>query len=185
MRALRIEPSDDLVLVAFKVCTALHQAGMKVVLTGGSASTVYAPMACRSMDVDFIATFVTSRRDFEQVLAELGYLPNGRIYSCPGQIVTLDIPDDRILIGSTETYRYETLHRDGLILNILTPTDCVRDRLCGYYFWGDTSSLNSALQVANLHTIDLALVEAWSKEEGELEKFQTFQRRLELMKRNT
>ena len=37
--------NSSLTDVAFAVCTALHEAGYTVILTGGSAATFYAPEA--------------------------------------------------------------------------------------------------------------------------------------------
>ena len=51
---MNITRESSLREVAFAVCTALHERGIEVVLTGGSAATVYAPHAYQSRDIDFV-----------------------------------------------------------------------------------------------------------------------------------
>ena len=57
------------------------------------------------------------------------------------------------------------------MLRIISPTDCVKDRLAGYYFWSDLQCLEQAALVANVKDIDLTEVEQWSKVENKYEEF--------------
>ncbi|MCM2321988.1 MAG: hypothetical protein NDJ90_01865 [Oligoflexia bacterium] len=59
-------------------------------------------------------------------------------------------------------------------LKLLTPTDCVKDRLAAYFHWNDRQGLNQAVAVAKSHPIDVADIKAWSKREGMGNKFQDF-----------
>lgn len=63
-------------------------------------------------------------------------------------------------------------------LRILSPTDCVKDRLAAFYHWDDPQSLEQALMVAERRRIDLKEVERWSKVEGNLNKYNVFIKRL-------
>ena len=62
---------------------------------------------------------------------------------------------------------------------MLTPTDCVMDRLAGYYHWNDPQSLDQAVAVVRRHSVDLERVEAWSKREHSEGRYQDFIARLE------
>jgi prephenate dehydratase len=55
------------------------------------------------------------------------------------------------------------------------------DRLSAYYAWNDPQSLQQALLVAAKHQIDLTEIETWSEQEGELEKYKIFLRRLKVL----
>ena len=57
------------------------------------------------------------------------------------------------------------------ILRIISPTDCVKDRLAGYYHWNDLQCLEQASLVAEAIKIDLEEIERWSKVEGKLGEF--------------
>ena len=94
--SVEIEPTDDLTSMAFKVCTALDTVGIRAVLTGGSAATVYAPEAYQSSDADFIAPFTTREESFQKVIEGLGFVKQGRIYVHP-----LIVPTSTFLMTSS------------------------------------------------------------------------------------
>jgi hypothetical protein len=56
-------------------------------------------------------------------------------------------------------------------LRLVSPTDCVKDRLAHYFHWHDRQSLAQAILVAQKHTIDLREVAGWSKAEGMQDQF--------------
>lgn len=180
MSEVRIEPADDLRKVAFKVCTALDRAGAKAVLTGGSAATIYAPEVYQSRDIDFIAYIVRNADQFRQVIAELGFQPSGRTFAHPDVITTLDFPDEEIRIGNELIDRFATLHEDGFVLHILTPTDCVCDRLASFFWYNDRSALLAACAVAKERRaeVNLGEIQGWAEREGELPRFEEFTERL-------
>jgi len=63
-------------------------------------------------------------------------------------------------------------------LRIISPTDCVKDRLAAYYHWGDRQSLEQAVLVAKNNEIDLHELERWSEAEGRLSAFREIRKRL-------
>jgi hypothetical protein len=54
---------------------------------------------------------------------------------------------------------------------LLSPTDCVKDRLSWYFHANDLECLRQAVLVASTHDIDMANVETWSKREGKYADF--------------
>ncbi len=64
------------------------------------------------------------------------------------------------------------------ILKIISPTDCVKDRLAGYYHWKDLQSLEQASMVSMATEIDLEEIERWSKVEGKSNEFRRIRDRL-------
>jgi hypothetical protein len=59
------------------------------------------------------------------------------------------------------------------ILKLISPTDCVKDRLAAYYHWGDQQSLLQAILVAQQHKINFDEIRRWSLAEGKLTEFET------------
>jgi hypothetical protein len=176
---MEITSRDDVTAVAFKVCTALHHADTTAVLTGGSAATVYAPSSYSSLDADFIAYHLADVLRFRQVIHDLGFEDRGGTYVHSLVPITLDFPSEDIRIGSQPRDRYETLEQDGLILHILTPTDCVCDRLASFFWFNDRSALLAACAVASRQAkADLDEVREWTEDEGEAAKFEQFIDRL-------
>jgi hypothetical protein len=66
---------------------------------------------------------------------------------------------------------------------MLTPTDCVMDRLAWFYHSNDPQGLAQAIEVARRHRVSLARIERWSEGERAREKFREFKRKLAAAKR--
>jgi hypothetical protein len=166
--------------VAFIVCTALHREGVTAVLTGGNAATVYAPDAYQSRDLDFIAGFRSQSADAAGALAALGYRLAGDHYEHIENPLLLEFPKGPLAIGGDLIREWETLRVGGLLLHIIKPTDCCRDRLAGFLFWNDRGSLDQAVAVARAQSemVNIEAVRAWCDSEGHAEKFAEFERAL-------
>ena len=63
------------------------------------------------------------------------------------------------------------------VLRVISPTDCVKDRLAAYYFWGDEPSLTQAILVAIHNRIHVSEIKRWSRAEGKTEEFNVFLKR--------
>jgi hypothetical protein len=59
-------------------------------------------------------------------------------------------------------------------LILLTPTDCVKDRLAAFFHWNDPQSLEQALMVAQSQDIDMKEVKRWALKEGYPDKYKVF-----------
>ncbi|MBC5810837.1 MAG: hypothetical protein GIW95_08320 [Candidatus Eremiobacteraeota bacterium] len=172
-----IDETSSLQDVCFEVCTALTASGTTAVLTGGGAATIYAPHRYQSRDADFVITFGGDARA-AATLAVLGYKEFGGIYRHARNRFTLDFPPGPLSIGSDLVEKYNTLTKSNLHLNVLNRTDCVRDRLCAYYFWNDLSSLTTAVDVALSGEIDRNTIVDWSRREGMAQRCTHFIERL-------
>lgn len=174
-----ITPGTSLRELAFIVCSALAADGTTAILSGGGAATVYAPEAYQSRDLDFIFEFwSTTDRPSAQPLFDLGFVSDGQSYSHPETHLTVEFPTGPLAIGEEQITSWDTLREGDLLLHILSPTDCVRDRLAWFLFNNDFSSLEQILAVAQLHPIDLGVIERWCQSEGEPQKFEIFADRL-------
>ena len=60
------------------------------------------------------------------------------------------------------------------MFRIISPTDCVKDRLAAYFHWGDLPCLEQATMVARENKIDFDEVKRWSEKEGKISQFQYF-----------
>lgn len=166
--------------VAFEICTALDHIGVRAVLTGGSAATVYAPRAYQSRDLDFIVQFHAQAAKPGDALKALGYTLHGQTYEHACNPLTLDFPKGPLMVGGDYLPKWSTMRKGRKILHILTPTDCCRDRLAAFLFWKDFSGLEQALAVARTHRtkVNLKAIRDWCLREGEPERFAEFERRL-------
>jgi hypothetical protein len=65
-----------------------------------------------------------------------------------------------------------------LRIQILTPTQCVMDRLAAFYHWRDRQALDQAVLVGSLHSVDIDEIERWSAREGQSAAYKEFAVRL-------
>ena len=164
-------------LAAF-VCAHLQARGIDTVLTGGACVTIYTRNRYKSLDLDFVNVAGAPGKLIDQALAEIGFLPEGRIYVSKKAGYSIDILSPPLSIGDEKISRIHTINVNRMELRLLTPTDSVRDRLAAYYFWNDLQALEQALMVARDNDIDLDLVKKWSRKEGELKKIAIFLKKL-------
>lgn len=164
--------------IAFIVCSALDRVSITAVLTGGSAATYYAPDAYQSRDLDFVLAVHAAGGAAE--LRKLGFTESGQVYRHPDTHFTIDFPHGPLAVGGELITSWRTDRRAGELLHVLTPTDCVRDRLASFLFWNDFSGLEQALAVARTQRrkLELAKVEGWCRKEGHPGKFELFKSRL-------
>lgn len=164
-------------LAAF-VCTYLKEKGVDVVLSGGACVSLYTNNKYQSYDLDFIENIPTSRKKIKDVLQRIGFIEEHRYFKHPDTKIFLEFPPGPLSIGD-EPVR-ETIEREfstGL-LRLISPTDCVKDRLAAYYHWRDKQSLDQAILMAQSCDIDLGEIERWSIKEGRSREFADIRERL-------
>ncbi len=161
-----ISAESSLEDVCYAVSTALEVAGIEAVLTGGSAVTVYVPASYQSLDADFVLTFAGDHKKTDRVLRSLGFRRSGRLFVHGSNRYTVEFPSGPLAVGDDLLEEHAMLRRDGESLRILTPTDCVRDRLASAYYWQDSSALQAAVSVARVHAVDIRKIETWTEHEA-------------------
>ena len=108
-------------------------------------------------------------------MAELGFKDAGAktfvSRRCPFDVVLAPAP---LTVGDDVVRNIDTLKtREGAI-NLLSPTDCVRERLAMYYQWGDQEAFREAIDVARRHPVDQALIKRWSDYEWYADRYAEF-----------
>ncbi len=69
-------------------------------------------------------------------------------------------------------------------MKLLSPTDCVKDRLAAFYHWNDRQALEQAVLVCKDVEVELKEVERWSGNEGMSDKYEKFIERLNVIKKS-
>lgn len=148
---------------------------------GGSAATFYAPSAYQSFDADFVAQFgVTRKRELKliAVMNGLGYTLDGErtFRNRNGNPFAVEFPKGPLGIGG-DSVGYTTFNRGEKLLNVITATDSVKDRLSCYYYWDDRTALRAAVDASlSADDYNADLVKTWSVREGQLGKYADFER---------
>jgi len=165
--------------LAAHVCSHLESRGIRVVLSGGGCVAIYAADHYVSMDLDFIDRLPTTRRRLKQALAEIGFTEKKRYFAHPDTDYFLEFPSGPLAVGNEPVAEIDELHLETGILRLLSPTDCVKDRLAAFYHWNDRQCLQQAVWVAQARVVDWDEIARWSQREGETGKFEVFRKRFE------
>jgi hypothetical protein len=165
-------------LAAF-ISSHLKRNGINVVLSGGGCVSVYTENKYASLDLDFIEYGSVGRMKLRKTLEKIGFFyEKNRYYKSSETDIFLEFPPGPLSVGQEPIKEVLTLNFSTGELSIISPTDCVKDRLAAYYHWNDLQSLEQAVLVAKDNKIDTDELERWSKAEGKLTAFQKIKKRL-------
>jgi len=158
----------------------LRTKGIDVVLSGGACVSIYSHGKYVSMDLDMICTSLMApkRRLIREALAELGFLVKGRYFIHPDTDLFVEFPKGPLSVGEEPVKEIHDRQETTGILRIISPTDCIKDRLTWFYYDNDYQCLEQAVLVAKSNSIDLDEIERWSEAEGEKELFASIKKRL-------
>ncbi len=160
-------------LVAF-IESHLHEKGIDVVLSGGACVSIYSDGKYISKDLDLIDIYFGKRSKIRKAMQEIGFSEEGRHFIHPDTDFFVEFPAGPLSVGEEPVKQVDEHKLDTGILRIISPTDCVKDRLAAYYHWNDAQSLEQAILVAQAKKVDLKEIERWSKVEQKLKEFKHF-----------
>ena len=165
-------------LAAF-VSQHLRERGVEVVLSGGTCVTIYAYHKYVSGDLDLVVETGFRRPAYEPALAEIGFERTGRAFKHKDSDLLVDIRPPPLSVGQEPVGRVDGMSLATGTLRLLSSTDCVKDRLAGYYYHHDHQCLEQArLVVQHNAGVDLAEVARWSEAEGEALSFAAIREKL-------
>ena len=161
------------------VATHLKKKGIDTILVGGAVVSIYSEGAYKSGDLDFILTglFTTG---LSEAMKEIGFLKKGgRHYVHPDcKHLYIEFPGSFLEIGEDNEIIPAEIDCEGLKIKILSPTDCVKDRLSSYIHFKSRECLDQAILVAKKHPVKLEAVKKWCKNEGAESAFDDFLKNL-------
>lgn len=160
------------------VCQSLADAGVIVTLTGGACVAIWSRGKYVSHDLDFIEEVPVPRRKIAGILKSLGFSEKGRHFVHPDTEFFVEFPTGPLMVGDQHVQKVSTRKTATGNLRLLSPTDCVKDRLAAFYHWNDRQSLEQALLVARAHRINVEEIRRWSKSERQDAKFRMFKQSL-------
>lgn len=160
------------------VSSAFQKAGIRVVLSGGSCVSIYSQEKYVSMDLDFVNAAFTERGRIRGVMTSLGFHEENRYFRHPDTHLLVEFPPGPLGVGEEPVKQIDEIQTGTGVLRIISPTDCVKDRLTWYYHDKDSECLRQAVLVAQENPIDLNEIERWSKHEGKAEQFKKIRKRL-------
>jgi hypothetical protein len=160
------------------VQSRLREKGIEVILAGGAAVAIYSDNKYVSKDLDLINIYGINRRKIRDAMREIGFYEEGRYFRHADSQFFVEFPPGPLAIGEEPVRQIAEKKFSTGTLKIISPTDCVKDRLAAYYHWGDQQSLLQATLVAQRNKINIDEVRNWSLAEGKLEEFERIKSKL-------
>ena len=152
----------------------LKEHNIDVVLVGGACVTIYSHDRYQSSDLDFVTC--NDIKKVQTALAELGFFPKNKYLAHQGCPFLIEFVTPPVSVGREQIKQFEYLKTSFGEIKLLTPTDCVKDRLASYYHWDDIQALKQAIMVSQEQDIDIKAIQQWSKQEGFLDKFEEYKK---------
>lgn len=163
---------------AIVISDYLIKNGIDVVLSGGACVTIYTKNKFMSYDLDFVLVSSDKQKDAKHLLTDIGFYEEDRYFKHSGTDFFLDFISPPLSVGQEPVREISEIKKRGRVLKLLSPTDCVKDRLAAFYHWTDRQSLEQAVLVCKEIEVDLKEVERWSINEGMSDKYEQFIERL-------
>ena len=156
----------------------LQRSGIRVVLSGGSAVSFYSSNQYMSKDLDLINANFAKRKEIKVVMTALGFQEKGRYFINPEAKYYVEFPEGPLSVGDEPVKQIDEFKLSTGTLQIISATDCVKDRLCAFYFWNDSQGLTQAVLVAQSQKVDLDEISRWSKAQDNEKRYEIFQNKL-------
>ncbi len=147
----------------------LDHAGIHSVLVGGAVVAIYTAGLYRSGDLDLVPESF-HRSKIPAVMESMGFVASkSRHYRHPDCAhLFIEFPPGPVELGEESPVDPDEIPYEGQIIRLLSPTDCVKDRLAAYIHWKRRACYDQALLVCQSQKdrIDFKNLEAWCKREG-------------------
>ena len=162
------------------VASHLKQKGIDTVLVGGAVVSIYTSGLYESGDLDFILTDMFVKK-LPEYMKDIGFARKGRHFVHPEcSHLFIEFPKGPLEIGDDLSIVPEEVTVDGVKIKILSPTDCVKDRLATYIYFKDRVGIDQAVLVAKNHPVNLESIKAWCEKEKFPQVFEEFKSYLTL-----
>lgn len=145
----------------------LEGEGISCVLVGGAVVSIYTDGAYQSGDLDLIAG---DRTRLPDALAKIGFKPSkSRYFKHPEcEHLVLGFPKGPVELGEQYPVIPAEILVGGRVIKLLSPTDCVKDRMASFIHWKSKDAFNQALLVckAQAGKINMRDLAEWCDGEG-------------------
>jgi hypothetical protein len=124
---------------AIAVAEALKEKDIDVILTGGAVVSIYSEGKYVSKDADFLSK--TDHQSIKHAMLGLGFKNLGKDFYHDDCLFTVEFPGYELVIGDEPMKAEGKIKSGSFTLKLLSPTQCVMDRLAAFYHWKDRQSL--------------------------------------------
>ena len=145
--------NTSIVELAAIVAEHLQKHDINVVLVGGLAVEIYTENLYLTKDIDMVNTNYKKPATLHNVMSELGFRKQGRVYVNDTTDITVEFPSGPLAVGNkliTSTTFAKTSKGNIPILHV---DDVVKDRLAAFIHWRDRQSLVQAVGIMLKHNL--------------------------------
>jgi hypothetical protein len=164
------------------ICSALKASNIHVVLSGGSCVEIYSRGEYTSWDLDLINQYNEQFKKIHTIMDGLGFKEHDRYFVHDETKYFIEFPSGPLGVGDAPVEEIAEIETEAGVLRLLTPTDCVKDRLAAYYHWDDEQCLQQAIWVAEQNEVDIEAIKKWSLQEKSEQKYLNFYNKLNKVK---
>ena len=164
-------------LAAF-VQSHLRARGITAILSGGACVSVHSEGRYTSADINLVNAYSANRGAIQAAMQEIGFTEQARHFVHPDTPYIIEFPPGPLSVGAEPARQIQELDFSTGTLELLSPTDCVKDRLAAYYHWDDQKCLAQAVLVAQAKDADIKEIARWSRAEGMMDKFRLIRAQL-------
>ncbi|MFW6129029.1 MAG: hypothetical protein ACOC6P_02140 [Candidatus Aminicenantaceae bacterium] len=161
--------------LAIVISDYLSRNGVETVLSGGACVAIYTNNKFMSYDLDFVLTSSDKQKTTKELLTKIGFCPENQYFRHSDTKYFLDFVPPPLSVGQELVKEIKEIKKGNRKLKLLSPTDCVKDRLTEFYYWNDFQCLEQAVLVGSDNNIDLSEVARWSNKEGMDDKYKEFE----------
>ena len=163
------------------VSSHLENRGFDVVLVGGAVVSIYSEGMYTSGDLDFILRSM-NKNELPKALAEIGFeRTQQRYYKHPDcDHLYLEFPTGPVEIAESVHVEPDIHKVDQTKIKILSPTDCVLDRLEQFFVGeygkphGERKLFEQAVLVGKKQPVNLKRIESFCAKENKQDIFREF-----------
>jgi len=164
--------------LAIYISDYLSKNDIDAVLSGGACVSIYTDNKYISSDLDFVLFSFADQKKLRYVLEKIGFYEENRQFKHKDTEFFIEFLPPPPSVGEEPVNEISEIKKGDMNLKLLSPTDCVKDRLAAFYHWNDRQCLEQAILVCMDNPVDLKEVERWSRMEGMSNKFKIFRKRL-------
>lgn len=149
------------------VAVELSKSGLKNVLVGGAVAAIYSEGIYKSGDLDFVIdSFLVTKKSIETAMSKIGFKKVSRHWVHPEcNHLYVEFCNPPVSIGDEFPITPIEIQKEGVSIYILSPTDCVKDRLASYIHWNALECFDQAVWVAKANLINWPEIKKWCKSE--------------------
>jgi hypothetical protein len=160
----------------------LKNDNIDVVLVGGSCVTIYSKNKYVSQDLDYASH--ADNVEIKNSLAKLGFIHRGKYFQHPECEFLIDFVASSVFIGDEiiKEKDFKKMKTRYGTFKLLSPEDCVKDRLAGFFYWNDRQSLEQAIMVCLENKVGIKKIRKWASAEQQEKKFHQFEEELKKLR---